>query len=182
MIYLFHQYLVHCIKNIRTSYPILKSLFLAFARCEIISLRVLPISTPVTHEIKKGNKKDEKRRERERETRKTYTGIVGRCRCKIACFARGHAVDVFTSAWRFYDRSRCNERLGVDRTTLPSTEFDKQQHTWDMHDRLRVSHKRSKPWPIIFENRVRKERKKRRVSRSGSLRILDLINTYAVSL
>lgn len=97
-----------------------------------------------------------------------------------------------TRGWRFYERltllrsqpvqrtirSRSNERFLGEATT----EFDKQQHTWDMRDRLRVSHKRSKPWPIIFENWIRKKGKKRKVSRSGSFRLLDLINMYVISL
>lgn len=73
---LFYRYFVSKHPNL-----IFKSLFL----CEIISL---PISTRVTREIKKDEKKEKER--------DVYRYIHGRC--KIACFARGHAVDVFTSA------------------------------------------------------------------------------------
>lgn len=92
----------------KTSYPILKSLFLAFARCEIISLRVLPISTPVTHEIKKGNKKDEKR-ERERDTKDVYRySWPMQMQDRLFC-AR-------TRGWRFYERLTLLRSQPVQRT------------------------------------------------------------------
>lgn len=104
-------YFINTLYTVSKTYEhsILKSLFLAFARCEIISLRVLPISTPVTHEIKKGNKKDEKRRERERDTKDVYRySWPMQMQDRLFC-AR-------TRGWRFYERLTLLRSQPVQRT------------------------------------------------------------------